>query len=205
MGGRGAYSYTGGNEKLGPATDLTSKYTGMSLHEFENTIRHEKYEIAGIFDKTGTLLKATTNNDSGSVGIPRMAGAYTVTHNHPIEDNRMIGGTLSGVDADAHLLVKYNLNSIRAVSHGPNENTYILRRKSGSKQDEAAFVKYLNKYTNKTETAKQYARAVNAVKNKKLTPKQLSQVGYGSLKHWWKSGKISKYGFEYVEVKKSHW
>lgn len=221
-GGRGASSSYGGDKTTGGGGrnlkfyDKTQKYQGMSLHEFENAVRDKPVEYIGLFDDQGQLIVAGTSFNSGAVAIPtnhpRFRETQNLTHNHPYRpaDNpdRTIGASFSKADVTNHLALGIK-GETRAVSNGPNENTYIFRAKAGAKQN----VRTMTKYAEAAESRwqKVYGRKLKQVETKlakqgrKLTPGQRNQVVLGTAKSVWKSHVVEKAGYEYIEVKKSHW
>lgn len=217
FGGRGADSgysgdtSTGGDgRKVSRFYDKTTKYKGMTMHEFENAIRDKKTEFIGIYDKNGKLIVAGTSGNKGSVAIPSNApgfeNAYTMTHNHPYDNGRVIGGSFSGADIQSHL--RFNLGETRAVTNGPNEHTYIFRNKKGSSQSQKQMAKIARNFDRKY--TREANKSVDKV-TKKLSKKGKSlgnkggQVYIGTAKRLWKNADVQRYGYEYVEVKKAHW
>ena len=135
FGGRGANSgygqgtSTGGEgSRVSAFYDKTKKYQGMSIHQFENAVRDKSVEYIALYDKDGKLIVAGTSNNKGAVviptGHPNFKDAVTLTHNHPYKGRRIIGGSFSGADVQNHLRFGFK-GETRAVSNGPNENTYI--------------------------------------------------------------------------------
>jgi hypothetical protein len=221
-GGRGASSSYGGDKTTGddgrPVKfyDKTDKYKGMSVHEFENAVRDKTVEYIGLFDDKGNLVVAGTSFNPHKVAIPsshpNFKEAQTLTHNHPykpVDDpNRTIGASFSDADVRNHVLFGFK-GETRAVSNGPNENTYIFRAKPGAKTNNAAMLKFTNEFRGRFEKkANANLNKVNkrlAKQGKKLTEGQRSQVALGAAKKVWKSNAVDKAGYEYVEVKKAHW
>lgn len=217
FGGRGANSgYSGGRSTSGNRGaskfyDKTSKYQGMTMHEFENAIRDKKYENIGIFDKDGKLIIAGTSYNKGSVAIPSnhpdFNKMHDLTHNHPYQDGRVIGGSFSEADIQNHL--RFNIPGMtRAVSNGPNENTYIFRAKNGAKTDINGMATAANKagrqYADKAQRAVDAVRAKLAAQGKSLNGRS-NQVYIGTMKRIWKETNVEKYGYEYIEIKKPKW
>lgn len=218
FGGRGADSGYGGSHGTGKDGtgsgkfyDMTKKFSGMSIHEFENAIRANNEEYIGIFDKNGNLIVAGTSHNKGSVSIPERAPgfskAHTLTHNHPSNDNRIIGGSFSEADVQNHLRLGLK-GETRAVAVGPNEHTYIFRAKKGAKQNPSGMARSASKVGNEYKSEAQ--KAINGVR-KKLAQKGKSlngkdnQVYIGTMKHLWKTADIDKYGYEYIESRKARW
>ena len=221
-GGRGASSSYGGDKTTGndgrPVKfyDRTDKYRGMSVHEFENAVRDKTVEYIGLFDKDGNLVVAGTSFNPHKVAIPAshpsFKEAQTLTHNHPYkpadDPNRTIGASFSDADVRNHVMFGFQ-GETRAVSNGPNENTYIFRAKPGAKTNNAAMLKFTNefkdRYTKKADANLNKVTRKLTKEGKKLTPGQRSQVYLGAAKKVWKSHAVEKAGYEYIEVKKAHW
>ncbi len=222
-GGRGASSSHGGGTNTGGGGrgptkfyDKTKKYQGMSKHEFENAIRDKTVEYIGVFNDKGELLVAGTSYNPHAVVVPtnhpRWNEVTDLTHNHPYkpkdEPHRTIGATFSTADVENHIRLGLK-GETRAVSNGPNENTYIFRAKAGAKQNSNAFLKH----SAKSETAwhKTSSKKVKEVEErlakqgKTLSPSQRKQIVYGTAKHSWKAKAVEKSGYEYIEVKKARW
>ena len=222
FGGRGASSSYGGDKSTGgdgiPVKfyDRTDRYKGMSIHEFENAVRDKTVEYIGLFDGDGNLIIAGTSHNSGKVAIPdrhpRFKEVQTLTHNHPYKPaenpNRTIGASFSEADVKNHIY--YGLKGeTRAVSNGPNENTYIFRAKAGAKTNKLAMLKYAGEFkarfdqkatSNLNKVTKRLAK-----EGKTLTPGQKNQVQLGAAKKVWKSYAVKKAGYEYIEIKKAKW
>ncbi len=223
MGGRGAESGFGGSRSTsgngrGASRfyDKTNKYQGMTMHEFENAVRDKKVEYIGVYDDKGQLIVAGTSYNSHSVAVPtnhpEFSKAHTLTHNHPYkpadEPHRTIGGSFSNADVTNHIQLGLK-GETRAVSNGPNENTYIFRAKMGAKQDNIRMYKHMAKAEAAWQkTAQKKVDDINkrlAKQGKSLSPPQRKQVVYGAVKKGWQSTEVSASGYEYIEVKKSHW
>lgn len=213
MGGRGAASgvttnTTAGNGRPMKSYDVTHKYAGMNLHQFENAIRNEKYEIAGAFDKNGTLLSASTSYNQGSTALPLVdyKDVDTLTHNHPANGNRYIGGTFS--EADITNSTSLKIREVRAVvGSGHNEHTYIFRENPKAKRRQRANMsRKAQKIANSGQMQDEMRKGLKKAQSggKKLSPARQSQASIGAAKNIWKQT-ASKYGYEYVEVKKAHW
>ena len=139
-GGRGASSSYGGDQNTGGTGrrmkfyDKTQKYQGMSKHQFENAIRDKTVEYIGIFNDKGELVAAGTSYSPNAVSVPtnhpRWNEVHDLTHNHPYkpanEPHRTIGASFSTADVTNHVMLGIK-GETRAVSNGPNENTYIFR------------------------------------------------------------------------------
>ena len=221
-GGRGASSTfggdtnTGGNGRPMKFFDKTKKYQGMSKHDFENAIRDKTVEYIGIFNDKGELIVAGTSYNPNAVAVPtnhpRWNEVHDLTHNHPYkpanEPHRTIGASFSTADVTNHVMLGIK-GETRAVSNGPNENTYIFRAKAGAKQNTKAFLKHAGKAeASWKKTADKTVKAVEsrlAKKGQTLSPGQRKQVTYGVAKKVWQHKAVEKAGFEYIEVKKAHW
>ena len=221
-GGRGASSSYGGDKTTGSDGkplkfyDKTEQYRGMSLHEFENAVRDKPVEYIGIFDGDGNLIIAGTSHHSGRVSIPdrhpKFKEAQTLTHNHPYkpadDPNRTIGASFSEDDVRNHVLFGLK-GETRAVTNGPNENTYIFRAKAGTKQNKLAMIRYAKEFKARFD----YKSVVTldkvnkrlAQQGKRLTEGQKNQVMLGAAKSVWKSHNVEKAGYEYIEIKKARW
>lgn len=223
MGGRGAASgYSGPGSTSGNGKgarrfyDKTSKFKGMSIHEFENAVRDKKVEYIGIYDDKGKLIVAGTSYNSHAVNIPtnhpEFSKAHTLTHNHPYnptdEPYRTIGASFSETDISNHIRMGFK-GETRAVSNGPNENTYIFRAKAGAKQDNLRMYKHMAKIKGQWQRkGNQKVDDINkrlAKQGKSLSPSQRKQVLYGMVKKGWQSIEVKASGYEYIEIKKAHW
>ncbi len=145
---------------LNQARDEDGKWTdtGASLKSFENKIKSQKFETAGVFDKDGNLiLEKDGDEDSvffnkNEMELMKSNEGATFTHNHPG------GSSLS--KADLMLFWNNNLGEMRAVSKGithilyktKNRTNYILenglQRNILSQIYDEAFKK-AEKYTDK--------------------------------------------------------
>lgn len=218
FGGRGANSgygqgvNTGGDSShVSAFYDKTKKYQGMTIHQFENAVRDKSVEYIALFDKNGNLLVAGTSYNKGAVAVPighpKFKEAVTLTHNHPYQGNRIIGGSFSAKDVQNHLRFRLK-GETRAVSNGPNENTYIFRAKKGAKQNIQKMTSIADKMNVRYEATAQ--KTLDSVKKdlssrgKSLNGKD-NQVYIGTAKRLWKKANVNRYGYEYVEVNKSRW
>lgn len=221
-GGRGASSSYGGDKNTSGDNrpvkfyDKTKRFQGMTKHEFENAIRDKTVEYIGVFNDKGELIVAGTSNNPHKVAIPnnhpRWNEVHDLTHNHPYkpadEPHRTIGATFSTADVKNHIGLGLK-GETRAVSNGPNENTYIFRAKAGVKQDEQAFLDHASKaesaWRQRADSTEAAVKKRLAAQGKTLTPGQRKQVRYGVFKKAWQADAVTKAGYEYIEVKKSHW
>ncbi len=218
FGGRGANSgfgegtSTGGEDHhVSAFYDKTKKYQGMSIHQFENAVRDKPVEYIALYDKGGKLIVAGTSNNKGAVAIPtghpNFKDVVTLTHNHPYQGGRIIGGSFSGVDIQNHLRFGFK-GETRAVSNGPNENTYIFRAKKGVEQNTKQMTAIANRFDGRYKAAaKKTVETVRkdlAAHGKTLNGKD-NQVYIGTAKRLWKKSGLEKAGYEYIEVNKKRW
>lgn len=226
MGGRGAASGFGSGASTGSGPrgaggtfyDRTDKFKGMKLHEFENAIRDRKTEYIGLFDANGDLIVAGTSGRNGSVAIPtghpEFSKAVTLTHNHPSDGGRGIGGTFSEADVANHAFLQManhapNLKQTRAVASGKGENTYIIQ--NGANADTRALYQMATRFKINNTLRKQGTKTLDAVRSvvalkygKKLSSDEESSIWLGGIKRVWKDN-TAKVGFDYIEVKKPRW
>lgn len=218
FGGRGANSgmgqgiNTGGiNSRVTAFYDKTSKFQGMNIHEFENAVRDKSVEYIALYDKDGRIIVAGTSYNNGAVAVPtghpKFKEAITLTHNHPYQGGRIVGGSFSGADVQNHLRLGLK-GETRAVSNGPNENTYIFRAKKGMNQNIQKMTSVADKMDGRYKATAQ--KTLDAVK-KDLSARGRSlngkdnQVYIGTAKRLWKKANVNRYGYEYIEVNKSRW
>lgn len=172
FGGRGANSgygqgiSTGGDSsRVSAFYDKTKKYQGMTIHQFENAVRDKSVEYVALFDRDGKMIVAGTSNNKGSVAIPtghpKFQEAVTLTHNHPYQGGRIIGGSFSGADIQTHLRLGLK-GETRAVSNGFNENTYIFRAKQGTKQNKKEMTSIADSFNKKYKAMAQ--KTLNGVR-----------------------------------------
>lgn len=210
MGGRGAFSNRGGvgaggsNNRGGIFYDKTSKFSGMSLKEFEDNIRGRSVEYVGYFDENGQMLIAGTSNSKGHVALPTMpAGTdyskITLTHNHPSgADRGGIGGTFSPADVKNHAI--YGFAQTRAVTSGTGEHVYILRTTANS--DSSKLLKNIPNMKNKMKS--KGGNIINTIEKntgKKLDRSQRMAVYLNSVKRIW-AQTANDAGYEYYVQKK---
>ncbi len=85
--------------------------TGASLRGFENRIKGQKHETAGIFDKDGNFIFEKDGNEN-SVSFTdneqEQMAKTTFTHNHP--QNKGFS------KADIQFMIKNKINEMRAVT-----------------------------------------------------------------------------------------
>jgi len=216
MGGRGAssgrsHSMSGGGRTI-QFHDVTQRFKGMDVHEFENAIRDYKTEYAGVFDKNGVLIQAVTSGKQGSTAIPPSGSAANVlTHNHPYHGDRRVGGTFS--EADITILGKYsNLDSVRISTNGVHENTYIMRKGKNANptklKDLAEKSKNGGQGSMQDIGKKALAKHAANMKKKGYSDVEIAnkkkQLYLGPMKQYWKTN-AEKAGYEYIEVKTAHW
>lgn len=217
MGGRGSSSGAGRRMKgttasggIGVAYDVTNRYKNMGMHEFENAIRGEKFEIVGGFDKDGKLVVASTSYNEGSTVVPTGHAGFskvtTLTHNHPSSPDRPVGGTLS--EADVRFLANHsNLTSIRAVANGKAENTYILQQASGKVINRTGLKKAVIAVENFNTMHNMGSKAVSKAEANiggTLTGAQRTAVYIGGMKNAW-ANIANKNGLTYTPLKHVSW
>lgn len=222
MGGRGAASGAKGGAKNGKISgtnasgksrifyDRTEHFKGMNMHEFENAVRGRATEFLGGFDKDGKLVVAGTSNSKGSVviptGHPEFNSITTITHNHPSNSARPVGGTLS--EADVKVLGTYkNLNSMRAVASGKGEHSYIMQKSAGKtanhdglRADAIAAERSGKLAKMGQEAAAKYTKSVG----RPLTSAEHAAAYIGGMKKAWRDI-AGRNGFDYIPLKKAPW
>lgn len=218
MGGRGSTSGAGkgkisGTNAFGQPRvfyDKTSNFQGMSMHEFENAVRGRKQEYIGGFDENGKLVVAGTSNNKGAVvvptGHPEFKNIKTLTHNHPSDTNRPVGGTLS--EADVKILGKYhNLNSMRAVASGKSEHSYIMQKSSNKTANHNGLLTDATFAENSGRLARMGNEAVAKFQKsvgRPLTTAEINSAYIGGMKNAWKDI-ARRNGFDYIPLKKAPW
>lgn len=95
-----------------------------NIRQYEQTIRNQNYESAGLYDSKGNLI-FKKDGTARQVRfewyeLQKMKGNY-LTHNHPVE------GSFS--DSDIHLLAHNGLSEIRAVT---KTQTYSMKLNRGA-------------------------------------------------------------------------
>lgn len=173
MGGRGAYSYSGGGS-IGDSTPLSSyaaaslnrgaakgTTTEQAINRFREQMMDRKHEFSAYIDDAGYIHALGSTGKEGSTKVAPLSaiahekGISTVIHNHPFggSDKRKWGGPFSQGDlqyiAAAHRASGGKVKRIVATS---NEGTYtaVVKKGVSDKQVKAAA-----------------ARAEKAVKGKK--------------------------------------
>ena len=206
MGGRGAKSSYGDEgittgDSGRPLTfyDLTDKYKGMTIQEFEKAIRDRKVEYIGLADKNGKIIIAGSSNNEGAVAVPTthpdFNKAKTLTHNHPYYGGRELGGSFSGADVKNH--VTLGLDSSRATS---KEKTYIIRQGTTTKEQRKSM------YSKASKSDSQWSKEVNTRINrlvsngKQMSKETTARVRYGYGTRLWKNLARNS-GYEYIEIK----
>lgn len=218
MGGRGASSGAGNRKYSGANAsgqarvfyDRTQQFAGMSMHEFENAIRDFSQEYIGGFDNSGKLIVAGTSKNGGSVvvptGHPEFSRIATLTHNHPSDSTRPLGGTLS--EADVKILGRYgNLSSMRAVANGKGEHSYIMQQSSGRTANHTGLMAAAITAEHSGQLARMGQAAVTKFQKsvgRPLTKAETNRAYIGGMKNAWNN--IAKQnGFDYVALKKAPW
>ncbi len=204
-GGRGAdsgYSKEGintkGNNKPMPFYDKTDKYKGMNYLEFEEKIRSKNVEYVGLYDENGKIVVAGTSYNSGAVGIPTSHPDFNkvtrLTHNHPADERRVLGGSFSGADVINNSTL--NLNSTRAVA---KEKTYTIQKSKSFKESDR------NKMIKRARTSdKKWDDGANKLLSKvnkaNLTHENIQTIRYGYGTRVWKN-LTKNSGYDYIERK----
>ena len=224
MGGRGSSSGAGGGSGSGSKKfsganaqgqarvfyDKTQEFAGMSMHEFENAIRSRSHEYIGGFDADGKLIVAGTSRNNGSVvvptGHPEFGKITTLTHNHPSDSKRPLGGTLS--EADVKILGRYgNLNSMRAVASGRGEHSYIMQQSSGKIANRAGLMSAATSAERSGQLASMGQTAVAKFQKsvgRPLTEAETNRAYIGGMKNAWNTV-ARQNGFDYIRLKKAPW
>nr|DAP15363.1 MAG TPA: hypothetical protein [Caudoviricetes sp.] len=204
-GGRGSDSgyakkgiNTGGNNKPMPFYDKTDKYRGMHYLDFEEKIRGKNVEYVGLYDENGKIVVAGTSYNSGAVGIPtshpNFNKATRLTHNHPTDSTRVLGGSFSGADVYNH--VTLNLNSTRAVA---KEKTYTIQKSKTFKRNDAK--RMLKKAsTSDTMWDKGARKLLSKVNKDSLTHENIQTIKLGYGTRVWKN-LTKNSGYDYIEKK----
>ncbi len=213
FGGRGANSSygqegynTGGSNKGMAFYDKTNIYKGMTVQQFEERVGKFKSEYIGLYGDDNRIIIAGTSYNQGSVAIPTthpdFNKTHSMTHTHPANGTRQLGGSLSGADVQNTALL--NLRTVRARAP---EKTYILRAKKGAKQNSGRL------YGIATQSDKKWDRnariRISKINNRlKKGNKQLSSkvqqriyLGYGT--RLWKRS-LDNTGYEYIEIRKKN-
>lgn len=204
-GGRGVdsgYSKAGintkGNKKPMPFYDKTAKYKGMHYLEFEEKIKGKNIEYVGLYDENGRIVIAGTSHNSGGVGIPTTHPDFykvtRLTHNHPADKNRVLGGSFSSADVINNSSL--NLNSTRAVA---NEKTYTIQ-KSKSFKDSDRKRMLLRAVISDSAWNKGANKLLSKVNKKSLTHKNIQTITLGYGTRVWKN-LTKNSGYDYIEKK----
>lgn len=208
--GGGKFSGTNAQGQARVFYDKTQEFAGMSMHEFENAIRSRPHEYIGGFDVDGKLIVAGTSRSNGSVivptGHPDFGKITTLTHNHPSDSRRPLGGTLS--EADVKILGRYgNLNSMRAVASGRGEHSYIMQQSYGKTANHAGIMSAAIKAEKSGQLSRMGQAAVAKFQKnvgRPLTEAETNRAFIGGMKNAWNA--IAKQnGFDYVRLKKAPW
>ena len=172
MGGRGAFSYSGGSS-IGSSAPL-SAYAVASLNKgvakgttvdaainrFREQLMDAKVEYSAYVDDAGYIHSLGSTGQEGSTKVASLStvakekGVSTIVHNHPHggSDGRAWGGPFSEADlkyiASAYSLSNGKVNRIVATS---NEGTYSAK---------------VTKFVTQSQVAKAAAKANSQVKGK---------------------------------------
>lgn len=161
MGGRGAYSYSGGGS-IGDSTPLSAyaaaslnrgaakgTTTEQAINRFREQMMDRKHEFSAYIDDAGYIHALGSTGKEGSTKVAPLSaiahekGISTVIHNHPFggSDKRKWGGPFSQGDlryiASAHRASGGKVKKIVATS---NEGTYtaVVKKSVSDKQVRAA-------------------------------------------------------------------
>lgn len=161
MGGRGAYSYSGGGS-IGSSTPLSAyaaaslnrgaakgTTTEQAINRFREQMMDRKHEFSAYIDDAGYIHALGSTGKEGSTKVAPLSaiahekGISTVIHNHPFggSDKRKWGGPFSEGDlryiASAHRASGGKVKRIVATS---NEGTYtaVVKKGVSDKQVKAA-------------------------------------------------------------------
>lgn len=204
-GGRGSDSGYGkegintkGNNKPMPFYDKTDKYRGMHYLEFEEKIRGKNVEYIGLYDENGKIVVAGTSYNSGAVGIPTshpdFNKATRLTHNHPADSTRVLGGSFSSADVVNNSLL--NLNSTRAVA---TEKTYTIQKsKSFKNSDRKRMIKRASTSDAKWDSGAN--KLLAKVNKSSLTHENIQTIKLGYGTRVWKN-LTKNSGYDYIEKK----
>ena len=184
--------------------DKTNQYKGMTIQEFEKATRNRKSEYIGIADDTGRIIIAGTSFNKGSVAIPTTHPLFkdnlTMTHNHPAENGRYLGGSFSSADVVNGIALKF-----KVVRANANEKTYIISR--NTKATQAQINRLYKRATTSdarwSKTANKRLSAVNKKikgKGKSLSPKAVKQITLGYGTRLWKE-LTKNTGYTYTEIR----
>jgi len=149
------------------------------IRNFENEIRNQKFESAGLFDKKGNLIfkkdGATQSVKFSDDELEQMIGKY-LTHNHPLDQ--------SFSPEDIYVLATSGLFEIRAVSE---TRTFIMtcNKRFTNKREFAQLKSTITRITNKT-----LKRLRQSFRNGEITEQQYYYNGWNEV---WNEFSKSKY------------
>lgn len=205
-GGRGADSgygksgfNTGGTGRATFFKDFSDKYKGMHYLDYEKEIAGKKSEYIGLYGEDGKIIIAGTSYNPSSVAIPTdhpdFKKVTRLTHNHPADSHRVLGGSFSRADVINNSAL--NLNSTRAVA---NEKTYIIQKsKTFKKSDANRMMRLASTSDSKwNEGANKLLSKVN--KNGTLSHKSVQTISLGYGTRIWKN-LTKNSGYDYIEKK----
>lgn len=169
-------------------------YQGMTLQEIEDgVIRGLGHEELFALDKDGKIIRAYKGNSNSVAfdGALLLEDGATVTHNHPI-GGEGYGGTFSIIDVKN--MAMSNWAEHRAVSHGPNEYNYIIRRTANSDGNGL----YNRIARDQADLNRQIMAAANNARGLEgLSAARRRQIYTGILDNYY-SRVLPEYGFEYI-------
>lgn len=222
MGGRGSNIggtvFDGGGGRSAAFYDHTDKFRGMSLHDYENVIRNRKQEWIGVADEEGNIVVAGTSGRKGSVAVPTnhpdFNKGYTLTHNHPHDGGRGVGGTLSEADVynAAELTDKGFGGGTRAVAGGDNEFAYIIKPSQTRKVNPAKLTSYVARVQKNSTMQKRGDKVLKKVeremkkRGRTMSIEDKNTAYLGGMKSTWRNSKsVYNAGFDYIEVNTPKW
>ena len=149
------------------------------IRNFENKIRNQKFESAGLFDKKGSLI-FKKNGAAQSVKfsddeLQQMIGKY-LTHNHPLDQ--------SFSPEDIYVLATSGLFEIRAVTE---TRTFVMtcNKRFTNKREFTQLKSTITRITNKT-----LKRLRKSFRNGEITEQQYYYNGWNEV---WNEFSKSKY------------
>ena len=165
-----------------PVRDSILSLREENIRRYEQSIKNQKFESAGLYNSKGDLLfkkdgKARSVKFTDSE-LKEMKGNY-LTHNHPLDE--------SFSPEDIHVLAYHQLREIRAVTIGGR--SFSMKMKEGvsfNKKEFTSLKSTITRLSNKEqkELSKRYF-------SKEITLEQYKQMAYNNV--WVKFSEIDKY------------
>ena len=186
--------------------DKTNIYKGMSVTQFEERVGKYRSEYIGLYDDNGKIMIAGTSYDKGAVSIPTTHPDFkkinSMTHTHPIEGTRQLGGSLSGADVQNTAIL--NFKSVRARAP---EKTYMLRASKGTKQNAKKLYGIATltdkKWDKNARTRITKIKKKLSQKGKKISGATENKIYLGYGTRYWKRA-LTGTGYEYIEIRKKY-